>query len=109
MPDPVVEKQNQVITSADNILRILHHAGSIDNFGCYSIKGAVRNLSPESNVEVELKVDYLDAGGTIIDTEIDNLYIPQPGGSRGFIIIYPGLYHDDIRSYKIYPFIKTNC
>jgi hypothetical protein len=108
MPDPEVEKQNQVITSADNKLAILHHAGSIDNFGCYSIKGAVRNLSPESNVEVEIKVDYFDAAGAKIDTEIDNLYIPQPGGSRGFIIIYPGLYHDDIRSYKIFPSLKTD-
>jgi hypothetical protein len=108
MPNPAVEKQAQVITSADNKLRILHHAGSIDNFGCYSVKGAIRNLSPEPNVEVELRVDYFDAGGNKIDTEMDTLYIPQPGGSRGFIIIYPGLYHDDISFYKIYPSVKAN-
>jgi hypothetical protein len=107
MSNSPAEKQAQIITSADNKLRILHHAGSIDNFGCYSIKGAIRNISPESNVEVELKVDYFDAGGVIIDTELDNLSIPKPGGSRGFIIIYPGLRHDDVCSYKIYPFIKA--
>jgi hypothetical protein len=101
------DKQPQVVTSADNKVQILHHAGSVDNFGCYSIKGAVRNLSPESGVEVDIKVEYYDIKGIKIDSLEDSLNIPGPGGSRGFILIYPGLRPDDIYSYNIYPFRKN--
>jgi hypothetical protein len=102
-----MEKQPQVITSADKKLQILNHAAGGDQFGCYTIKGAIRNISSESDVNVELKVDYYDANGIKIDSEVDVLSIPKPGGSRGFHIIYPGLRHDDVNSYEIYPFVKT--
>jgi hypothetical protein len=107
MTVPPVEKQPQIINSTDNKLQILHHAGSVDNFGCYSIKGAIRNLSSEANVDIEIKVDYYNSEGVIIDKVTDLLNIPKPGGSRGFIIIYPGLRHDDIYTYKMYPFLKN--
>jgi hypothetical protein len=102
-----VEKQPQVITSADNKLQILNHAAGGDQFGCYSIKGAIRNISTESNIDIEIKVDYFDADGIKIDSEVDLLSIPKPGGSRGFHIIYPGLRHDDVHSYKLYPCVKS--
>ncbi len=108
MSVPPAEKQPQVITSPDKKVQILHHGGGGDMFGCYSIKGAIKNLSPESNVDVEIKVDYYDASGVKVETEIDRLTIPKPGGSRGFHIIYPGLHHDDIQSYKIYPVYSTS-
>jgi hypothetical protein len=98
------EKQPQLITSEDNKIQILNHAAGGDQFGCYSIKGSIRNLSSESDINVEIKVDYYDINGVKIDTEVDTLYIPHPGGSRGFHIIYPGMRHDDVLSYKIYPF-----
>lgn len=101
-----IEKQPQVITSEDKKLQILHHGGGGDMFGCYSIKGAIKNLSTESNVDVEIRVDYFDSNGEKMDTEVDLLTLPKPGGSRGFHIIYPGLRTDDVRSYRIYPFIK---
>jgi hypothetical protein len=100
------EKQPQAITSADNRVKILSHGATLDQFGCYTIKGAIKNISLEPDLDVEIKVDYYDVHGVIIDTEIDALNIPRPGGSRGFHIVYPGLRHDDVHSYKIYPFSK---
>jgi hypothetical protein len=100
------EKQPQVITSADRKLQILNHAAGGDQFGCYSIKGAIRNISTESDLDIEILVDYYDIHGIKIDTEVDALYLPHPGGSRGFHIIYPGLRHDDVHSYKLYPSVK---
>ena len=107
MPTSPVEKQSQIITSKDNKLQILNHGAGGDQFGCYSIKGTIKNISAESEVNIEIKVDYFDINGELIDTEVDILYIPYPGGSRGFHIIYPGLRHDDVHSYKIYPFVKN--
>ena len=108
MSIPPVEKQKQpqVITSADKKLQILNHGGAVDGFGNYTIRGAIRNVSPESDVDVEIKVDYYDSNGIKIDFEVDVLSIPKPGGSRGFMIIYPGLRHDDVQSYKIYPMVR---
>ncbi len=104
---PEIEKQPQVITSPDKKLQILNHGAAGDQFGCYMVKGAVRNISSESNVNVEIKIDYVDIDGRKIDTEVDALYIPFPGGSRAFHIVYPGNRHDDIRSYKIYASVKN--
>ncbi len=106
MPNAPIEKQPQVITSRDKKLQILNHAAGGDQFGCYMVKGAIKNLSSESDINVEIKVDYFDLNGEKIDSEIDVLYIPFPGGSRGFHIVYPGARHDDIRFYKIYPSVK---
>jgi hypothetical protein len=102
-----MEKQEQVIISEDRRLQILNHGAGGDQFGCYSIKGAIRNISSESDINVELKVDYYDSNGTKIDSELDAFSIPEPGGSRGFHIVYPGLRHDDVQSYRIYPFVST--
>jgi hypothetical protein len=96
-----IKNQLQVITSPDMKLQILHHAGGGDMFGCFSIKGAIKNLSHESNVDFEIKADFYDANGVRLETEVDCLIIPQPGGSRGFHIIYPGLNHDEVKSYKL--------
>jgi hypothetical protein len=106
MPDAQMEKQPQVITSPDKKLQILNHGAAGDQFGCYMVKGAIKNLSSESNIKVEIKVDYYDVNGTKIDSEVDALYIPFPGGSRAFHIVYPGSRHDDVKSYKIYPFAR---
>jgi hypothetical protein len=103
-----VEKQSQVVSSPDGKLQILNHTATLDQFGCYTIKGAIRNTGPESDVDVEIRVDYYDIDGKQIDTEIDVLVIPKPGGSRGFHIIYPGLRHDDVKSYRIYPSAKKS-
>ncbi len=108
MSVPPMEKQPQVILSPDKKVQIISHAGGGDMFGCFSIKGAIKNLSPESNLEVEIRVDYFNAAGVQVETETDHLMIPYPGGSRGFHIIYPGLNHDEVKSYKIYPFVKNN-
>jgi hypothetical protein len=105
---PPIEKQPQVIMSADEKVQILNHMAALDQFGCYSTKGAIRNISPESNLEVEIRVDYYDASGVKIDSEIDALTLPKPGGSRGFHIVYPGLRHDDVCSYRIYPGVKNS-
>lgn len=102
MPDQA-EKQEQQIASKDGKLRILHHAASIDQFGCYTLKGAIRNISSEAEVEAEIRVDYYDAEGAKIDSETDRLFIPFPGGSRAFHIIYPGNRHDDVSAYRVYP------
>jgi hypothetical protein len=93
----------QEITSQDNKLKILHHHGTIDYFGSFLIEGAVKNLSSEPDIEVAIHVDYFDENGLQIDTDKDLLYIPYPGGSRGFFIVYSGQRNDDIRSYKLYP------
>jgi hypothetical protein len=106
MPSDPAEKQAQVITSPDKKLQILNHAASWDQFGCYMIKGAIRNISPDPDIRIELKIDYFDIDGSKIDTEVDLLSIPKPGGNRGFHIVYPGLRHDDVKSYKIYPFTR---
>ena len=106
MSIPPLEKQPQVITSMDKKLQILNHGASVDQFGCYMIKGAIRNISPEPDIYAEITVDYFDSDGAQIDTEVDALTIPMPGGSRGFHIVYPGQRHDDVKSYKIYPSIK---
>jgi hypothetical protein len=99
-----MDKQPQVINSPDNKVQIMNHGAAGDQFGCYMVKGAIKNISPESDLSVEIKVEYYDIKGEKMDTETDNLYIPFPGGSRAFHIVYPGNRHDDIQSYKIYPF-----
>ncbi len=96
-----MEKQPQVIISEDKKLQILNHAAGGDQFGCYTLKGAVRNISPEAEVEVEMQVEYFNAEGERIDSVLDRFIIPFPGGSRGFHIIYPGNRHDDIRAYRV--------
>lgn len=101
-----MEKQPQVITSPDQKLQILNHAAGGDQFGCYTTKGAIRNISSESDVKVEITVEYYDSKGIKIDSVVDSFSIPFPGGSRGFHIIYPGQRYDDIRSYRIYPSAK---
>jgi hypothetical protein len=106
MSGPAAEKQSQIITSEDKKVQILNHAAGSDQFGCYMVKGAVRNISPESDIEIELRVEYFDIEGRKIDSEVDALTIPKPGGSRGFHIVYPGQRYDDVKSYKIYPFAK---
>jgi hypothetical protein len=100
------ERQRQKILSPDGKLEILHHAASIDQFGCYTLKGALRNATAESDVEAEIRVDYYDSQGTRIDSEIDVLLIPFAGGSRAFHIIYPGQRHDDIKGYRVYPAVR---
>jgi hypothetical protein len=106
MPNPALEKQPQSITSADKKLQIINHSAGGDQFGCYMVKGAVRNISPESNIGVELRVEYFDINGKKIDSEVDVFEIPMPGGSRGFHIVYPGQRYDDIKGYTIYPFSR---
>jgi hypothetical protein len=101
MSMPPAEKQPQVITSDDKELQILHHTAGLDNFGGYAIKGALKNLSAESNIEAEIRADYYDLQGQLIDSEIEVLSIPRPGGSRGFLIVYPGLRYDDIHAYTL--------
>ncbi len=107
MSNTSMEKQPQVITSRDNKVQILNHGAAGDQFGCYMVKGAIKNISSEPDVNVEIKVEYYDINGIKINTEIDDLYIPFPGGSRAFHIVYPGQRHDDIRSYKIYVSVKN--
>jgi hypothetical protein len=108
MSNPPSEKQPQVITSPDKKLQILNHGAAVDQFGCYMIKGAIRNISPEADVCAEITVIYFDSDGRQIDTEVDVLTIPRSGGSRGFHIVYPGQRHDDVKSYRIHPSTKRN-
>ncbi len=106
MPNAPVEKQPQLITSPDNKLQIISHAAAGDMFGCYTTKGVIKNISSEADVNVEIKVEYYDINGEKMDTEVDTFYIPFPGGSRAFHIIYPGSRYDDVKAYRIYPTAK---
>ena len=107
MSVPIPERQPQVVISEDNKVQILNHGATLDQFGCYTIKGSIRNISSELDINIEIRVDYYDIDGKKIETEIETLNIPKPGGSRGFHIIYPGLRHDDVYSYVIYPSVEN--
>jgi len=100
------KEEKRRLLSDVNKLEILHHTGSIDYFGAFLVEGAVKNLSAEKNINAEIIIDYYDKNGVRIDSDIDDVFLPFPGGSRAFYIVYSGEKIDEISYYKIFPSSK---
>ncbi len=101
MAEQLAKIQPQAITSPDNKLQTLHHRMSVNRFGHRVVEGAVRNISPDSNVSAEIKAEYYDAAGTLIGTEVDIVRRLEPGKTGAFEVVYSGERRWDIKSYRI--------
>lgn len=102
MVKPPEETQPQVITSPDKKSQILSHRRAYkDAFGSYVVEGVIKNISPEPEVGVKIKIDYYDSDRVRIDAEVETLSIPKPGGTRAFYIPFSGLRRGDIQYHKI--------
>ena len=98
----LAEKQPQVLSSSDNKFRILNHSIYYDRFGCACVEGAVKNLSDESGVIININIDYFDIDGEYIDSEVQALKHKYPGRAIGFHVMYSGRRRLEVRSYKVY-------
>lgn len=95
------QKQTQEIMSPDNTIQTLHHRMSANRFGHRTVAGVVKNVSSDSSVIAEIKVEYYDEIGTLIGTEIEIVRILTPGKTAAFEVVYSGDRRWDIRNYKI--------
>ncbi len=82
-------------------MQILNHSPYRDRFGCYCIQGAVKYVSPEPNLNAQIKVDYYDIDGGLIDTEVDTVDFLKSGGTSSFHIMYSGLRRGEVQYYKL--------
>ncbi len=99
---PPKEAQPQIITSPDKKSQIISQRRAyIDGFGSYTVEGVIKNISSESEINAQIKIDYYDFDGVRIDTEFDTVTIPKPGGTRAFYIPYSGLQRADIKYHKL--------
>lgn len=87
--------------SPDNTIQTLHHRMSANRFGHRTVAGVVKNVSSDSSVIAEIKVEYYDEIGTLIGTEIEIVRILTPGKTAAFEVVYSGDRRWDIRNYKI--------
>jgi hypothetical protein len=95
------EEQPPVIISPDGKLQIISHHPLKDRFGCYCIEGVLKYVSPEPGLYAEIKIDYHDRDGKLIDTEVNTVNFAEPGGTRSFYIMYSGLRRGEIEYYKL--------
>jgi hypothetical protein len=93
--------QSQIIKSPDGKLQTLHHKMSVNRFGHRTVEGAVRNISPDSNVSAEIKVNYYNAAGILIGTEADIVRHLEPGKTGAFEVVNSGPQRADVKYYKI--------
>jgi hypothetical protein len=92
----------QIITSPDKKSQIISQRRAyMDGFGSYTVEGVVKNISSESEINAEIKIDYYDIDRVRIDTEVDTVTIPKPGGTRAFYIPYSGLRRADIKYHEL--------
>lgn len=99
---PSEEKQQpQVITSPDGKLQIIKHHMFIDVFDICNIKGVVKNISSESELNGEIKVDFYDINNEYIDTEVEPISCLKLNVARAFVVRYAGPRHIDTQYYKI--------
>lgn len=97
-----VEEQVQDTLPQDNRVQILNHRIYYDRFGCSCVEGGIKNLTTDSNVTANIKVDYFDIDGQYIDSEIQVLKHRYPGRAIGFHVMYGGRRRLEVRSYKVY-------
>jgi hypothetical protein len=99
---PSKEAKPQIIISPDKKTQIISQRRAyIDGFGSYTVEGVIKNISSESEINAEIKIDYYDIDKVRIDTEVDIVTIPKPGGTRAFYIPYSGLRRCDIQYHKL--------
>ena len=97
-----VQEQGQEIISKSGKLKIIRHRAYIDRFGCYCVEGAIRNLSPESDLNAEIKIDYFSVDNQLIDTEIDlTVRMMGTGATVAFHTMYSGRNRGKIKYYRI--------
>jgi Tfp pilus assembly protein PilP len=89
--------QPQVITSPDGKLQITSHR--LEVFQVYGtvVSGSIMNIS-SSTVSGEIKVDFYDGAGVLVNMETSEVKDLAPGASRGFVIRTGS---DTIKSYII--------
>ena len=78
----------QVVTSPEGKVQIIHHSSYFDRFWCYCIDGAVKYISPEPKPSAEIKVDYYNINGELIDSEVEIVDFQESGITRSFCIMY---------------------
>ena len=101
MVKPPSEQQAQVITSPDGKAQILNHRKLIGRFGEVSIEGAVKNISSEPSLSVEVKAEYYDFDGEYIDCELDLLQNLEPNATSAFEAMFLGRRRGEVNSYKL--------
>ena len=71
----------QPIASADGKLLLVRHSMVYPAMGPKCVQGAVKNVSTET-VNVEIKVDFLDADSNLLGSSVGVFKEIQPGESR---------------------------
>jgi hypothetical protein len=95
------KKQPQVILSPDNTLQTLHHRITGNRFGHRVVDGVLKNLTSDSTVAAEIKVEYYDGSGGLIGTGVEIMKIMEPGKTGAFEVPYSGERRWEVKSYKI--------
>lgn len=73
----------------------------VNRFGHRVVEGAVRNISSDANLSVEIKAEFYGADGTLIGTEVDMVRRLDPGKTSAFEVVYSGPQRPDVQYYKI--------
>lgn len=98
---PPEEEQPQRVTSPDGNFQIINHYSYIDRYGCYLVEGAVKYISPESDLSAEIKADYYDINGEFIDTEVTIIDFQESGKNRSFYIMCSGQRRNEVQYYRL--------
>ena len=94
--------QCPVVASPDNKLQVINQVAFRDGFGCYLIEGTLKNVGPDSDLDAEIKIDYLDASNARVDTELDRISVPKTGKTRGFYLVYSGVRRGEVKSHLLH-------
>jgi len=101
MVTPPVAEQPQVITSPDGKLQTLRHLMRSTRFGHRIVEGAARNISSDASLTAEITVDFYDADGALIGTEVDMVRRLDPGKTGAFEAVHSGPKRSYVKRYEL--------
>jgi hypothetical protein len=88
------------IPSSGDLVILEHHATTTE-FGTYEVVGTAKNTGTSSMSYAEVDVKFYDAGGTLLDTWIDNINNLGAGETWSFEVMYTG--SKTVATYTIAP------
>lgn len=87
--------------STNNKIQTLHHRMSANRFGHRTVAGVVKNISSDTSITAEIKVEYYGEIGELIGTETEIVRILTPSKTAAFEVVYSGDRRWNINKYKI--------
>ena len=87
-------------TSSQKLV-ILEHHRTVSEFGSIVVAGKAKNVTNENFSYAEIRVKFLDSGGAVLETSLDNINDLGPSQTWSFEVMYFGLDESKVATYEI--------